>query len=382
MNPLVAPDAHEIRDALDQVAQFGILGTAHARLFDVGTQNFLAHFGAELLDNLILTGGSTCRFYEGGYGAGKTHLLRLLQELGVGRGMACVQTELSHTLPFENAQLITKSLLQHIMIVRDGQTVRGLPNILSTLREGGQSRIANLRKVFLPHAGFKRAMLLASELSTTSSNLSRYLLGERVSSALLQQDGYTGVKDPLVPRNAELVLETVTGGLFHLGIPGTMLLFDETERSLVSNANVTPTKVLLAANFLRRLIDACTTERLTGTIVVFAILPGFLENCARVYPALGQRLEMSRGPDARPAWRWPVLPVDALTAARMRDEFVREAAQRFVQLVGQCGRNAAGLEEQLVSEGLKVLNEHAGSGYRRFLMKRFATIAADRLEGM
>jgi hypothetical protein len=294
--------------------------------------------------------------------------------------MASARIELSSDLPLDDWHSTAKYLLQQLSIVIDGQEMRGLPNILSGLREAGISRSESLRAASLPHAGFKTAMLHAIQKPIKSTSLSNFLLGERVSAAQLKREGFTNIKDSLVSRNAELVLETVTGGLFHLGVHGTILLFDETERSFVSTRAVPSNKVLVAANLMRRLIDACTTGRLVGTVIVFAILPGFLENCAQVYPALGQRLEMARGADITPAWRWPVLPIDALAAIDGRDEFLRQAARRFVQLVQHCGGSTLGLEERLLSEGADVLSAQAGSGHRRVLMKRLASVAAEHLE--
>jgi hypothetical protein len=297
------------------------------------------------------------------------------------QGMASVRAELSQDLPLEDWQSISKYLLQHLTVEVHGQEVRGLPNILAVLRESGRAQVDALRAAPIPHAGFKRAMLFAAQESVIPLSLTRYLLGERVTASQLQRDGYRGIKDPLSQRNAELVLESVTGGLFHLGVRGTMLLFDETERSLVSSRAIPSAKVRIAANLMRRLIDACTTGRLVGTVIVFAILPGFLENCTQVYPALGQRLEMTRSTEVVPAWRWPVLPIEALTTTVEREDFLRQAAQRVVQLVEHCGGQTAGLERRLVNEGHDVLAAQAGSGYRRLLMKRMAAIAAEHLEG-
>jgi len=160
-----------------------------------------------------------------------------------------------------------------------------------------------------------------------------------------------------------------------------MLLFDETEQTLVSERTMVSAKLRKAANQLRRLIDGCTIDqRLVGTALVFAVLPGFIETCTRQYPALGQRLEMARGLDVVPAWRWPVLPIDAVTTAAEPDDFLRGAVTRFVQLVGHCGGDAGGLEAELMDAGNEELMEQAGSGYRRPLMKRLATISHRRLD--
>lgn len=120
---------------------------------------------------------------------------------------------------------------------------------------------------------------------------------------------------------------------------------------------------------------------LVGSAVVFAVLPGFLENCSRQYPALGQWLEMARSFEQAPAWRWPVLPIEAVTTLCEREVFLAQAVERLGQLVAHCMGDVNGLEDRLRIEGDKILFDHVGSGYRRLLMKRLATVALDRLEG-
>lgn len=63
--------------------------TAHCRssVIDVGSDAFVSCFEHEILNGLVQHGGATCRFFEGSYGAGKTHLLRLLGETARARGI-------------------------------------------------------------------------------------------------------------------------------------------------------------------------------------------------------------------------------------------------------------------------------------------------------
>jgi hypothetical protein len=373
-------DPDLVRDLLEHIAQYGTLGTSDAGLVDIGTGEYLSFVERELLDDLVFSGGATCRFFEGSYGAGKTHMLHLLEELGTRRGMVTLRTELSADLPLENWHAITRYLLENLVLSVNGQPARGLPAILGSLRSSGIADADALKHASLPHAGFRNAMVHGLAEDSLPMSLARYLSGQRVPARDLRLDGFAGIKDPLSQRNAELVLETVTGGLYKLGIRGTMLLFDETERSLTSSRSQAGTKVLVAANLMRRLIDACTTGRLIGTMIVFAVLPGFLENCTRVYQALGQRLEMMRGVDSDPAWRWPVLPIEAVSSMNGREEFLSGAVERFCQLVAQCGGKTGGLESRLLEEGHDVLEAQAGSGYRRTLVKRLAAVAIERIE--
>lgn len=374
------PDPETVIDALEVVAQSGILGSADPMIFDVGTEGFLAFFDRELLSDLVAHGGSTCRFIEGGYGAGKTHLLHLLRGLALERGMTVIQTDLNQDLGLDDWYPITKTILQHIEARIDGVDVRGLPHILEALRRSGRSATASLHGISLPHVGFRNAMMYGVTEDDPPADLNRYLHGERVSARRLLEQGLPGVKEPLARRNSEVVLATVCAALQRFGLAGTMLLFDETEQTMVSERAVVSTKMRVAANLMRRLIDGCMTGRQVWTAVVFAVLPGFIETCTRQYPALGQRLEMARGQDVVPAWRWPVLPIDAVTMAGDPGDFLRGAVERFVLLVGHCGGDESGLKGALMDAGNEALAEQAGSGYRRPLMKRLATISLQRLE--
>jgi len=372
------PDPETVIDALEAVAQYGILGSADPMIFDVGTEGYLSFFDQEVLTDLVAHGGSTCRFFEGQYGAGKTHLLKLLRGLALERGMAVVQTDLNQDFGLEDWCPITKTILQQIEARIDGIEVRGLPQILAELRRSGRAGTASLHELSLPHVGFRNAMMYGVINDDPPPDLSRYLNGEKVFAVRLRQQGLDGVKEPLSQKNSELVLATVTAALHRFGLTGTMLLFDETEQTLFSNRAGISTKLSIAANLMRRLIDSCTTERLVGTAVVFAVLPGFIDACSR-YEALGQRLEMARGPDVVPAWRWPVLPIDAVTTAAEPDDFLRGAVARFVQIVEHCNGDGVGLEAVLTEAGNEALAEQAGSGYRRDVMKRLANMSRQRI---
>jgi hypothetical protein len=111
-----------VRAALEQVAQYGVLGHTAAELLDVGTGPFLAYIEREVFGDLVAQGGATCRFFEGSYGSGKTHLLRLLGDRAAARGLAVVQTELSRDLGLEDWSLITRHILERVEVTRSAAT--------------------------------------------------------------------------------------------------------------------------------------------------------------------------------------------------------------------------------------------------------------------
>lgn len=375
----------EIRDGLENMAQSGLPTHRTIRHLDVGTRGYLEYLETEVFEDLIGRGGATCRFFEGAYGAGKTHLLRLIAETGLDQGMAVAWTDLSQALSLEDWRSIVQHVLQNLEVRLGNETVRSFPSILQALRRSGQANVAALRAARLPHAGFHRAMLYAVETDGFDDDawlrLRNFLLGQKVLVTDLRRNGIHGVKDPLTVRNAEQALASVLAGLYHLGLPGTLLLFDENERTLAAGRESIPTKVKVAANLMRRLIDGCTTGGLVGAMIGFAVLNNFLTECARVYPALGQRLRMPRGENQTPAWRWPVLPVGAVSSAPGPDEFAELAIERLVQIVQDCGGQTTGLAEAMAVLAARVLEENAGTGYRRMLMRGLASLAIQRLEG-
>ncbi len=65
------PPSEKIRDILQSLSEVGDPKPGAANLIDVGSSDFINFFDNEILDSFIEKGGSTCRFFEGVYGAGK-----------------------------------------------------------------------------------------------------------------------------------------------------------------------------------------------------------------------------------------------------------------------------------------------------------------------
>lgn len=373
MRGLDGYDARRIHSLLMPVAQNGICGPESAPLLDVGTQGYLRYFAGEILQDLVTSGGATVRVYEGAYGAGKTHLLRLLENLGREHGFAGVYTQLNnHALQIEDWRAVTAYVLTNLEMDIEGQRARSLPKILARLGDCGKAHLKQLQKVVLPHAPYKTAMEIMANVDRRQrverEPLELFLSGERVRVADLRAAGIRGVKNPLSNRNCEQILHTALAGLHALSGKGILLLFDETDRAFSRHQ---ARRVRVAANLMRRFIDSCMNADLPGTVAVFAVLQDFVQTCGLAYPALGQRLQTDGLDGAAASWRTPVLPLERINELQDED-FLDAAVNRCCEILEHLGRDGEQNRAALQEVGRQAVESQAGSGYRRMLMKALA----------
>lgn len=375
-------DRDNIIAALEPVAQNGIPGPGTAHILDIGTDGYLRYFEKEVFEQLLLPGGSTCRFYEGSYGSGKTHLLDLLEDMGMEMGMTVTRIDLSQSQSLADWKLITSDLLENMCIKIDGEIVNSLPEILERLGSKGVPASAFKNAIF-PHAGFHNAMYYALNASSLNDMqleaLRTYLLGGKIGVTKMRGLGLKKVSSPLTEKNSEVILKTVFNGLYALGVKGNVVLFDENEKTLYTDRATPPKKLIIAANVIRRLIDGCASRSFQGTLFAFSVLPNFLEECARVYPALGQRLKVEY--NGSRIWRRPVLPIIDLNTTTESEEFLEKAVDKYVDMVKRCGGNIDGLKDSMMIQGNDVISLQSGSGYRRDLMKLLSLLALQKIAG-
>ena len=125
---------NRLKDALREIVTHGTPPRPeHIELIDVGSEGFLKFFEREIIECFLKQGGSTCRFFEAGYGGGKSHLLSLFNHLASKHQMVTVNIELSRALSLLEWKDITEHILLNLEWRVDGRTVRSLPDILSHL---------------------------------------------------------------------------------------------------------------------------------------------------------------------------------------------------------------------------------------------------------
>lgn len=392
MDVSVLPEIDTVCEMLESLAENGTPRPEIAQIIDVGTNDFLNFVDKELLEDFIPGGGSTCRFFEGTYGSGKTHLLQLIEDLALERGFVVCRIDLANDLSFENWSQITKYILENCCIRIEGRTIRNLPSILFELQSSKSLTKGRLDKAQLSHPGFQNAILHAVNASSldyaAKENIRRFLLGEKVTAKALKASGLRTVKNPLAVSNAEQILNTVLNGFHLLGMKGCVLLFDETDKSwMLHSRSMVPRRIIVASNLIRRFIDSCALGRNMGVLAVFAVLPNFIGDCKECYPALGERLGFERPEDTEAAWRWPVLPISAVNSlyatcgseGAAREEFLKKTIENFISIVDYCEGDSVGIGDEFLKIGINQLEAHAGKDYRRAIIKAFAFRSIERI---
>jgi hypothetical protein len=377
---VTSPADELLQQTLERVATNGIVPEGGAALLDVGTQPFIRFFQEEVLDSLISPGHATCKVIRGAYGSGKSHIADLLRGRALQSNYLVVRTDLSQEVSFDDVQTLARHIVENLECRSGSGLLKGLPAILNDVAASGPPPVDITMRQQLPHTGYARAMsLLVNRRFKTVDDremLERFLLGDRIPATEFASRQMRGVKNPLNARNAESILRTVARVTRSLGFRGIVLLFDENERTFEFRGHRPPARVVRAANFFRRWIDACATGKVTGTVAVFTVLPRFIENCTLAYPALGQRLEAPRGGTGD--WRWPLLDVEQVAPGFTDTQFVEALAARMTELVGV---KAPKLKtKSLTALGLKVLEKHAGGEYRRFVARQMALSTLSEME--
>ena len=318
--------------------------------------------------------------------------MQLIEDIALNKGYIICHIELAKDIDFSRPNIITKHILEHCQAIINGQLIRQFPNIIETAVYENIIDSHSLDNVQLSHPCLQNSINYAinrSSLDNGAWNLIyRYLLGEKIRVRDLKRNGLIGIKTSLTEKNAEQFLQTTLNAMYCLGFKGFVLLYDETERSWISNRNPTPRKVQIAANLIRRFIDACSAGDIKGTIAIFAVLPNFIRDCIDCYPALGQRINIQNNLNEIYAWRWPVLPVHAINSitsangdfSTQKENLCNAAKEKLTELVEYCGGNIDGIEDDFNDYAHNELNKWANEEYRRMLIKTMSEIALFRIE--
>lgn len=379
------PPEDKVYTILCELASHGVATKEAAEIIDIGTDQFIDFFENEILNDYIEHGGTTCRFFEGQAGSGKTHILHLIESIALNKGYIVCYVELTNDLSFSEWDMITKNILEKMSIKVDGHIIKRFPDILAALERTKTINKDGLIGMQLEHPCFQNAIQKAIHRTTLDSeswNLIRsYLLGEKVLVSQFKSHKIRGVKKSLTKNNAEQVLNTTLNAIQGLGIKGTVIIFDETDRSwMLSSRKSVPRKVQVAANLIRRFIDGCSSGDIRGTVGIFAVLPNFIRDCSACYPALGSRLMMQHEHFQKIGWRWPLLDTNSVNSlfidvedpVMQRRIFLEEAKKKFKNLVEYCEGDFGSTDQKFTVAGNEELEKNSGENYKRAVIKTLA----------
>lgn len=375
-----------IISSLEKIAQNGTDDVEIADLIDVGNQDYMNYLENEVIENLIAKGGATCKFIEGAYGAGKTHLLNLIYKKALSKGMLVAFTTLDSAVSLTDWKMVVEYILENVEYRHEGITYKSLPEILAFAGEKlvNEKQKEILKSAKLPSTSFKNAILLALNKKNLNSEawevVKEYLVGRKVNVQTFKRIGINNIRASLSKSNAENILKTALSSLHILGFKGVVLLFDENERTLSGFGERISRHNQLAANLMRRLIDGCSNDALEGVLIIFSVLPDFISQVASRYEALAQRLQIVKGENKSIGWRIPFQKVDSVNTMRDNQQiFMVRMVEAYLRMAKNFGILNDDFKKQVIDTCSMVLKRNISSGYKRELAKTIASMILERM---
>jgi hypothetical protein len=378
------PDVNKVRSLVENCAAHGH-ASSNAWLYDVGCSDYLEFLKREILDGMTGRGISTCRFFKGDPGTGKTHILRLIEEIGLDRGFAVAFINLNRSVSLDQWDLVAKEVLSRMKIKRGDRDVVGIDNIIEFYRRKDPGPIGNVN---VRNPSYRNAMvhLMRQDRNEANALLTHYVKGDKVSIGELRRSGIKDVKMSLSTKNAEATLFSALDLIPHIGtdgdrVPGTILLFDEADNTWQGGRK----RSMYAANCARRFIDASKNGEVKSTLACFAVLNSFLGGCVD-YQALHQRIHTFDDLDGkRVPWRFHSMPVALVsqlgTGAQgdPRRGFVKAMAIKCVDIIEYCGGRTEGAAKDLEDLGHDLIRASAGEEYRRGVVRGMMNLVSGRI---
>jgi hypothetical protein len=283
---------------------------------NVGNQSYLRVLEHEYLKNLLKFGASF-KLVQGYFGAGKTHFLHCVRDLAWRHGFVTALVELSPAeCPYDDSLKVYRAVARRIAMRPVGGEVLAAPNyglgdlirnavddaLARTggeLDDGGVSREARgsverwlsrtVGRAPCESHSYRQAVVglglaYLREDQASEQRIEAWLQGEPVPQAELRD---AGVYEALDRSNGFTMLRCLTQMVVALGLPGTVLLFDEVDRNL----SVSAKRSHAIGDNLRQVIDLCGRHQLPSTLFMYAVPPEFMRNVVPDYPALYQRLK-------------------------------------------------------------------------------------------
>ncbi len=276
---------------------------------NVGNESYLNVLEHEYF-NSLLKFGSSFKLVQGYFGGGKTHFLHCVRELAWKYSFVTSLIELSPTeCPYDNQFKVYQNVANHITTKPEslfappqygiGNVIRHVVDThLQKLQEKGvDNATANVQDWFNKTVGtawcesksYSRAVVSFAQAYLSGDyareqRLEAWLVGENIAVTELKDDG---VYEAMSNATGFKMLRSMLQMIVAMGLPGTVLLFDEVDR----NMSVSAKKSHIIGDNIRQVVDLCGSHQLPHTLFVYAVPPEFMRTVVPDYPALYQRLK-------------------------------------------------------------------------------------------
>ncbi len=285
------------------------------RAINVGNESYLDILEHEYFEHQLQMGASF-KLVEGYFGGGKTHFLYCVREMAWDRGFATAVVELSpNECPYDDSFKVYRAVARRVSRKPSNPLKApdyGLPDLLRNLVDDKRRALLDdpesgiesdeqaeeaiddwltrtVARTSCESHSFRSAVVgfaqayLRGEMED-EQRLEAWLMGEPIPKKEVRD---LGVYEQLDRSNGFTMLRCLTQMVVGLGIPGSVLLFDEVDRNL----SVSSQRSQIIGDNLRQVIDLCGRHQLPNTLFMYAVPPEFLRNVVPDYPALYQRLK-------------------------------------------------------------------------------------------
>ncbi|WP_413824278.1 MULTISPECIES: BREX system ATP-binding domain-containing protein [unclassified Methanobrevibacter] len=272
----------------------------------IGREKEIEEF-QKILDSL--DGDSRTKFIEGGFGSGKSFLLKCIQELAFREDFVVSWITLSNDVRMNKIDLVYKSITKNL----ECKSGTGLKEIIERWYNKLQSRISmsesdlsrqhkmlteNILEDLEDTREYSNAFATAinnylkalrNDNSEVADNAMAWLTGDFNLNA--QQKKAFGVKGDVTKDNAIVFLKSLSTFISSIGYNGLVILIDEVEATMtLNNHNMRDT----AYNYIRDIYDDSNKNEYDNTLFVFAGTPELFEDSKKgikSYSALYDRIK-------------------------------------------------------------------------------------------
>ena len=275
---------------------------------NVGNESYLNVLEHEYFQSLLKQ-GSSFKLVQGYFGGGKTHFLHCVRELAWKYGFVTSLVELSPAeCPYDDALKVYQNVANHLMLqpksILDPPEL-GICNVVRHIvarrveeaQAAGQDAQAEVTRWVMTklsrvwceshscrQAVAQLALACLQNNYQTEQILEAWLLGENIVSPVLKD---CGIYEQISRSNGFTMMRSLLQMIVALGLPGTVLLFDEVDRNL----SVSSRRSHIIGDNLRQVVDLCGRHQLPHTLFMYAVPPEFMRTVVPDYPALYQRLK-------------------------------------------------------------------------------------------